>query len=148
MRRLVWGFGWAGVVVWSLVCALAYGLFDLVGRVSMRNADMFSSDPGTVEGIWRTFSFLHGLSTGAITVGWAVVSLLILAVPWFFDRMLSSPGREPAHLATSAETFRGRMPPTRGGEAVIDLEPDQYSVGPPPDPRAHSGPAPRLSRPS
>lgn len=141
MSRLLWAFGWAGVTVWSLVCAAAYGILDVVGRLSMRNADVFSSDPETVEWIWRMFSWLHGLSTGTVLVVWALVSLLILAVPWCIDRMI---GGAPVVAG------RGRPPVSRGdpGAAypgqgdVIDLSPDQYSVGP----RRQDGPGTHVPR--
>lgn len=120
MTRLVWFVGWVGVAIWSLLCAATYGLFDLVGRLFMRNADAFSADPSTVEGIWRVLSVLHSLSTGSVLVAWAVVSLLILAVPWAIDRMIG-----PATLAPGSGP---RPAPPVGG--VIDLAPDQYSVGP------------------
>lgn len=142
MKRIVWAFGWAGVVVWSIVCALAYGLFDLGGRLAARNADAFSSDPETVESIFRVFSFLHSLSTSAILVVWALVSLLILAVPWIFDRMVGSPSRQPA-LGRRPARF-GPMQHGRGQEGVIDLGPDQYSVGPA-DRAPPGGPVPRVT---
>ena len=123
MSRVVWGLGWVGVAIWSLVCAAAYGLFDLVGRVSMRNADAFSSDPNTVEGIWRLLSALHSLSTWAILIGWAIVSLLILSVPWLIDRMMSSPNVRVVRGTASVR-------PRESRDGVIDIGPDQYTVGP------------------
>ena len=138
MSRIVWTFGWVGVLVWSLLCAAAYGLLDVIGRLSMRNADAFSADPDTVEGLWHVFSVLHSLSTGAVLVAWALVSLLILAVPWAVDRMIGPPAsRDPRRPG-----LRRPMPSGRGD--VIDLAPDQYSVGPPAG-RAN-GPAPRADR--
>ena len=128
MTRLVWAFGWVGVAIWSLFCALAYGLFDLVGKGFMRNADAFSNSPEAVESLWKFFSFLHSFSTGAVLVIWAFVSLMILAVPWAIDRMVGPP------------RYRGAVPPQVHPQApdprfdrrgdVIDLAPDQYSVGP------------------
>ena len=145
MSRVAWLFGWTAVAVWSLVCAAAYGLFDLVGRSLMRNADAFSGDANVVEGIWRLFSVLHGLSTWAVLVAWAIVSLLILAVPWALDRLLAAPA--PGR-ATVRPTVRGGPFHSRD-EGVIDLGPDQYSVGPAggvrkPAPHA-PGPASRIA---
>lgn len=136
MRRLVWAFGWVSVAIWSLLCALAYGVFDLVGRLVMRSADAFSSTPETVEGIWKVFSFLHSFSTGAVVFIWALVSLMILAVPWLFDRMVGSvpPGTMPA---PHSGQHGGAGP--HGGPGVIDLAPDQYSVTQPG--QAPSGPS-------
>ena len=122
MSRVLWVFGWIGVAIWSLLCAATYGLFDLVGRLVMRNADAFSADPSTVEGIWRVLNVLHSLSTGAVLVAWAVVSLLILAVPWAIDRMIGPVAGRP--------TARPGRVPQPGPGGVIDLAPDQYSVGP------------------
>ena len=143
MRRVVWALGWAGIVVWSLVCALAYGFFELVGRLFMRNADAFSSDADTVESIFRAFSWVHGLSTWAVLVVWAFVSLMILAVPWVFDRMVGTsrpadPGARPGR-----PMGRGRAGPGN----VIDLAPDQYRVRPEPGPGAAGGPAARITPP-
>ena len=141
MRRLVWAFGWVSVAIWSLVCALAYGLFDLVGRGMMRSSDAWSSSPETVEGIFKFFSFLHSFSTGAVLVVWAIVSLAILAVPWAVDRMI---GRMPAgampapHPGFPRQERQGRQERQErydGPGGVIDLPPDQYSVGPGGEPR-------------
>lgn len=140
MRRLVWAFGWVSVAIWSIMCALAYGLFDLVGRGMMRSSDAWSNSPETVEGIFKFFSFLHSFSTGAVLVVWALVSLMILAVPWALDRVV---GRDP----------RGGMPAPHVGQhgdfgrpggpgGIIDLPADQYSVGPRGEPQP--GPAPRI----
>lgn len=129
MSRLLWLFAWIGVGVWSLVAFLAYGVLDLVGSAAMRNADIFSSDPETVEWIFRAFSWLHGLSTSIALVVWGVVSLAILAVPWLLDRMV---GRR---VVMSAGTVRGGAPFGRPEDGVIDLAPDQYSVRPGPGPR-------------
>jgi hypothetical protein len=139
VTRIVWLFGWISVGIWSLFCALTYGLFDLFGRFVARNADAFSSDPQTVEWLWRTLNVLHSLSTGAIVVVWAVVSLLILAVPWVIDRMIGPANRTPV----ADPTFRGPAPLARDG-GVIDLTPDQYSVGPRPSGSPHSGTTPRI----
>lgn len=122
MSRLLWFFGWAGVAVWSLLCAATYGLLDVVGRIFMRNADAFSSDPNTVEGLWRMLNGLHTLSTGAVMVVWALVSLLILSVPWLLDRMV---GRATGPTVVRTGQASGNL---RGD--VIDLTPDQYSVAP------------------
>ena len=129
MRRLVWVFGWVGVAIWSLTCALAYGLFDLVGRGLMRTADTWSKSPETVEGIFKFFSFLHSFSTGAVVVIWAIVSLMILAVPWVIDRIA---GRAPqATMPAPHSGFHGAgRYDGPGGGGVIDLPADQYSVGP------------------
>lgn len=124
MRRLVWTVSWVCVAVWSLFCAAAYGVFNLVGGWAARNADAFSSDPQTVEWVFQVLSWLHSLSTGAVLVGWGAVSLMILGVPWFLDRIAAGRVR-------GATVVRGG-PTWAGGarDGVIDLAPDQYSVGP------------------
>lgn len=134
MRRLVWVFGWVGVAIWSLTCALAYGLFDLVGRGLMRTADSWSNSPETVEGIFKFFSFLHSFSTGAVLVTWAIVSLMILAVPWVIDRIA---GRAPQGTMPAPHSgFHGQgRYDGPGGGGVIDLPADQYSVGPRAEPQ-------------
>ena len=134
MRRFVWAFAWASVAIWSLFCAVAYGVFNVVGGWATRNADMFASDPQTVEWIWRVFSWIHSLSLGAVTFGWGVVSLMMLAVPWLFDRLV------PIDVRAQGRGAPGwAPPPTRDG--VIDLAPDQYSVRP----GATAAPVPRVT---
>lgn len=136
MRRLVWGVAWVCVAIWSLFSAAAYGVFNLVGGWAARNADLFASDPQAVEWVWRVFSSLHSLSTGAVLVGWGLVSLLILAVPWVLDRAAAaSPGG-------AAFERRGPARARVDREGVIDLSPDQYSVGR--APRAN-GSVPRIN---
>ena len=141
MTRILWVFGWIGVAIWSLVCALAYGLFDLVGRGFMRNADSFSSSPETVEGIFKVFSFLHSFSTGAVVFVWATVSLLILAVPWAIDRILGPARRTGMPNPPVPPGWRGE--PMRDPRGVIDLEPGQYSVTPRPGEAGRAVPPPR-----
>lgn len=143
MRRLLWTFGWVSVAIWSLMCALAYGLFDLVGRGFMRSADSWSSSPETVEGIWKFFSFLHSFSTGAVLVVWAIVSLMILAVPWTIDRLAgpsAARGVMPAPHAGAQGAYGGRF----DGPGVIDLPPDQYSTSPRADGTPPQGMPPRI----
>lgn len=137
MSRLVWFFAWATVAIWSLFCAAAYGVFNLAGGWFARNADLFASDPQTVEWIYRVFSGLQTLSTSAVMVGWGAVSLLVLAVPWLLDR-LAGPAPRGAPASPPAT---GWTPPRQDG--VIDLSPDQYSVGPQAGTRPAS-PTPRI----
>ena len=141
MRSFVWLAAWVGVALWSVFCGAAYGVFNLVGGSLARNADLFSSDPQTVEWIFRAFSAIQSLSTGAVLVGWAVVSLMMLAVPWTLDRFART-GRLQATVPTSGRPGWAR--PDR--EGVIDLAPDQYSVGPGSPERGvgPNGPAPRI----
>ncbi|NNM73643.1 hypothetical protein [Enterovirga aerilata] len=132
MRRLLWAAGWVGVFFWSLFALAAYGLIDLVGGAFMRNADVFSSDPGTVEWLFNLFGWIRGFSTSAVLVVWGLVSLAILAVPWLFDRLTASPPQT------------GAFPPPSpaGRDGVIDLGPGDYTVRhPEPDRR---GPTPRI----
>ena len=156
MRRLVWLFGWTGVAVWSLVCLAVYGVLKLVGGLLMSNADAFAADPEIVEWIWRVLSVLYSLSSGAVLVGWAVVSLLILAVPWFFDRVIGSAGPMQVRASIDRGAFPGARPfgrpgsfgqpgPSASSGADIDLAPDQYSVksADAPAPRP-AGPVPRI----
>lgn len=137
MKRLLWFVAWLMVGAWSFVCAFAYGAFNLVGGLAARNADAFSSDPRTVEWLFTLFSWVKNLSTGTVTVAWALVSLAILFATWAATRLLG--GRE-----TQRPTWT--PPPRRDG--VIDLGPDQYSVGPAsrPMPTGTAG-LPRIPRP-
>jgi hypothetical protein len=142
VRRLLWVGAWFAVAVWSLIAFAAYGLIDAAGSVAMRNADVFSTDPATVEWIWQVFSWLRGLSTSIALVIWGVISLAILSVPWLIDRVV---GRTVIvrSATTSSSPFSGqRTRPVE--EGVIDLAPDQYSVGPAPN-GGQSGPVPRIT---
>lgn len=130
MTRLVWFAGWVAVAAWSLFAGAGYLFVDVLGGVAMRNADMFSADPETVEQIFTFFSWLHGLSTSIVLVVWGVVSLAILAVPWLLDRVI---GRRAA-----------MQPAPRRPDGVIDLAPGDYSVRPSTDGSRHAGPVPRI----
>lgn len=129
MSRVLWVFGWIGVAIWSLVAFVVYGFIDLVGQAMMRNADAFSSEPETVEWIWRVMSWIHGASTSVTLVVWGLVTLAILSVPWLFDRL--SARARPA----------GTIRPRRDG--IIDLAPGDYVVRPAEEARA-PGPVPRI----
>lgn len=130
MTRLVWVAGWVAVAVWSLFAAAGYLFVDVLGGVAMRNADMFSADPETVEQIFTLFSWLHGLSTSIVLVVWGFVSLAILAVPWLLDRLV---GRRPPV-----------QPAARRPDGVIDLAPTDYSVATRSDAPRRAGPVPRI----
>ena len=133
MKRLLWAAGWVGVFFWSLFALAAYGLVDLIGGTFMRNADAFSTDPGTVEWLFNLFGWIRGFSTSAILVIWGLVSLAILAVPWLFDRLT---------VRTVPTTSSYSTQPPVGRDGVIDLGPRDYTVGNPDAGR--SGPAPRI----
>ncbi|SCY01835.1 hypothetical protein [Microvirga guangxiensis] len=81
MRRLLWILAWIGVVLWSLFAWGAYGLLDIFGDVAVRNADIVSDHPETVEWLSWSLAVLRSLGLGAIVFVWGAVSLLILAVP-------------------------------------------------------------------
>lgn len=139
MSRLIWFFGWVGVAVWSLVCLVAYLFVDLVGTLVARNADLYSNNPETVEWLWRLLDGLRSASTGAVLVIWAIVSLLILAVPWIFSRLIAG----PSGVRIRSAPARFGVPPGHAPGDVIDLGPDQYSVRPP-GAAGPAGPAPRI----
>ena len=130
MKRAVWLFGWIGVAVWSLTCAVFYGVVNMIGGWAVRNADMVSSDPQVVEWTWRVLSAVHSLSTGAVLVGWGLVSLMILAVPWLLDR-LAGPEARVATMQVGRRSFQAGGSGRPGSrDDVIDLAPGDYSVGP------------------
>lgn len=131
MNRLLWIGGWVTTALWSLFALAAYSFVDVLGRSAMRNADMFSADPETVEWIWRMFSWGRGVSVSFILVVWGVVTLAILAVPWLFDRLTRG----------SAGPRDRRGPP----DGVIDLAPGDYTVRTA-DPQGRS-PVPRVGPP-
>lgn len=130
MTRLVWFAGWVAVAVWSLFAAAGYLFVDVIGAVAMRNADMLSADPETVEQIFELFRWLHGFSTSIVLVVWGFVSLAILAVPWLLDRVV---GRRASEQAAA-----------RRPDGVIDLAPGEYSAAPRRDAPRHAGPVPRI----
>lgn len=137
MSRLLWIGGWVTVGLWSLFAFAAYGVLDLATGTAMRNADWFSTDPETVEWLFRVFGFVRGASNSVVLVVWGFVSLGILSVPWLFDRLVGRPGQAPVRRATA-----GARP------GVIDLDPADYAVvrEPPGAGPARNGPAPRIGR--
>lgn len=142
MRRAVWLAAWAGVAIWSLFCAAFYGVVNVIGGWFARNADMVSSDPQVVEWTWRVLSAVHSLSTSAVLVGWGLVSLMILAVPWLLDR-LASPGPGGPAMRVTRGPFRPGAGPTRD-DGVIDLAPGDYSVQPQPHGMGSGGSVPNV----
>ena len=130
MRRAVWLLGWIGVAIWSLTCAIFYGVVNVIGGWAVRNADMVSSDPQVVEWTWRVLSAVHSLSTGAVLVGWGLVSLMILAVPWLLGRLAGSEARMVMMPVGRGAPRTAARSPVPGRDDVIDLAPGEYSVGP------------------
>ncbi len=94
MRRVLWIVAWFAVAIWSLFAWGAYGLLDFFGGVAARNADIVTGHPETVEWLSWALMALRGLGLGAIVVVWALVSLLILAVPAVLGLFLGSARRQ------------------------------------------------------
>jgi len=109
VSRLLWIFAWVGVAVWSLFAFGAYGLLDLLSGFIARSADAFASDPETVDRLFGLFTGLKNLGLTAILVLWGFVSLCLLAVPWFFDRLTgaaSQPPRDPHLIELAPDQYR------------------------------------------
>ena len=126
MKRLLWVFAWIAVAFWSLFAWGAYGLLDFFGGVAARNADMVTGHPETVEWLSWGLMTLRGLGLGAVVVVWALVSLLILAVPAVLSLFFGSVRREQ-----SVEEWRGprgdprpsgAFPPPSGQTPIRQIE--------------------------
>ena len=91
MSRLVWFIAWAGVALWSLACAAAYGLINLFGGFAASNADWVSPDPDTVEFVNWLMLTAQSLGLASVVVIWAIVSLGILATAWLVTRLIGPP---------------------------------------------------------
>ena len=121
MRRLLWVLAWIGVALWSLFAWGAYGLLDVFGDVAVRNADIVSDHPETVEWLSWGFSVLRNLGRGAIVFVWGAVSLLILAIPAVIGLILPT---RPADrdIAWQDPSRRGGEYPPRSGEPPRRIE--------------------------
>ncbi|WP_243371039.1 hypothetical protein [Microvirga solisilvae] len=106
MRKLLWILAWTGVAIWSLFAWGAYGLLDLFGGLAVRNADIVTDHPETVEWLSWALATLRSLGLGAIVFVWASVSLVILAVAALLGRVLS-PSRQ-AHQNSQWRDFPER----------------------------------------
>lgn len=135
MSRPLWVAAWVGVAVWSLFAFATYGLLDLIGAAAVRNSDLLSTDPDTVVWISTVFGWVRSVSGSAVLVVWGFVSLLILSVPWLFDRLL---GRAPV----VARRHPAPGPDRHGLDGVIDLAPADYQVRNPAPPRPGHVPPP------
>ncbi|KFG67525.1 hypothetical protein [Microvirga sp. BSC39] len=127
MKRLLWVLAWIGVAVWSLFAWGAYGLLDFFGGVAARNADIVTGHPETVEWLSWALMALRGLGLGAIVFVWALVSLLILAVPAVLGLFLGGARRQhhgggwhgsPIDPRSSAPPF----PPASGQPPIRRIE--------------------------
>jgi hypothetical protein len=92
MRRAVWIVAWIAVAIWSLVAWGAYGLLDVFGDVAVRNADVVTGHPETVELLAWGLATLRDLGLVAVILVWGFVSLLILAAAAVLGRLV---GRRP-----------------------------------------------------
>ncbi len=130
MRRAVWIFAWIAVAIWSLVAWGAYGLLDVFGDVAVRNADVVTGHPETVELLAWGLATLRGLGLTAVVVVWGVVSLLILGAAAVLSRIVGhrTTGQERPDWQRTVRTYPtpGDEPPRpadRGGppSAVRDV---------------------------
>lgn len=112
MRRVVWVLAWIGVAIWSLFAWGAYGLLGFFGDIAVRNADIVTRHPETVEWLSWALATLRGLGLAAVIIVWGLVSLLILGVAAILGYVLGRSGPERGH-----QDWRGRYPePPRGGD--------------------------------
>jgi hypothetical protein len=124
---LLWVLAWIVVAIWSLFAWGAYGLLDLFGGVAVRNADVVSNHPETVEWLSWALAALRGLGLGAIVVIWGFVSLLILAVPAAIGLLLGRAGSPASHYPQAG--YQGaRYPDAR----MRDVTPGSTGGGYPP----------------
>ncbi len=113
MRRLLWVVAWCGVALWSLFAWGAYGLLDFFGGFAVRNADIVTSHPETVEWLSWALAVVRSLGLGAIVLVWGFVSLLILALPAVLSFIL---GRsQPIHRQPQWQGFHPRADDGTGG---------------------------------
>jgi hypothetical protein len=90
MRRLIWIVAWLVVAAWSLVAWGSYGLVGLFGDVAVRNADILTGHPETVEFLSWALATLRSLGLFAVVAVWAVVSLLILGAAAVLAKVLGA----------------------------------------------------------
>jgi hypothetical protein len=110
MKRLLWVLAWIAVAFWSLFAWGAYGLLDFFGGVAARNADIVTGHPETVEWLSWALMTLRGLGLGAVVIVWALVSLLILAVPAVLGLFLGSARRDDQGIYERREPGTGSRP--------------------------------------
>jgi hypothetical protein len=127
VSRLVWALAWIAVAIWSLVAWGTYGLVELFGDVAVRNADVVTGHPETVEFLAWALATLRSLGLVAVVVVWGLVSLLILGVAALVSRLFGR--RHPApRVPEWQQTFHVDRPaepprPPAGGppSAVRDV---------------------------
>src|SRR5919107_2614898 len=107
MRRLLWVLAWISVAIWSLFAWGAYGLFDLFGGVAVRNADMVTNHPESVEWLAWALAVIRSLGLTAIVVVWAAISLMILAVPAVLGFFLGRPEPDRSPIDWGAHRRHG-----------------------------------------
>jgi hypothetical protein len=110
MRRLLWVLAWISVAIWSLFAWGAYGLFDLFGGVAVRNADMVTNHPESVEWLSWALAVIRSLGLTAIVVVWAAISLMILAVPAVLGLFLGRPRPDRSPIDWDAHRRSGAGP--------------------------------------
>jgi hypothetical protein len=110
MRRLLWVLAWISVAIWSLFAWGAYGLFDLFGGVAVRNADMVTNHPESVEWLAWALAVIRSLGLTAIVVVWAAISLMILAVPAVLGLFLGRPEPDRSPIDWDAHRRHGAGP--------------------------------------
>jgi hypothetical protein len=123
MRRLLWILAWIGVALWSLFAWGAYGLLDIFGDFAVRNADIVSEHPETVEWLSWGLAVLRSLGLGAVVFVWAAVSLLILAVPAVLGLIL--PRAQPVERNLYPQGTPGGMPARDGSQPMLRDPPRQ-----------------------
>lgn len=91
MRQIKWIIAWSGVALWSLFAWGSYAFVDAFTNWASGSADQFSTNPETVEWISSLLISLRHLGLSAVIVVWALVALVILAVPFFWGRLTKRP---------------------------------------------------------
>jgi hypothetical protein len=90
MRTLMWTLAWIGVAIWSLIAWSGHAIIGIVGAVFGGGGTTMDFGPIGGTGLQNLVDAMADLGQGAVLVVWALVSLMILAVPAILGRIFGS----------------------------------------------------------
>lgn len=113
MRTLMWTFAWIGVAIWSLIAWSGHAIIGIAGAVFGGGGVTTDFGPIGGTGLQNLVDAMADLGQGAVLVVWALVSLMILAVPAIIGRIFGSRRRAPKGISYGSRVEMPRSEPMR-----------------------------------
>lgn len=120
MRTLMWTVAWIGVAIWSMIAWFGHAMIGVLGAVFGGGGVTTDFGPIGGTGLQNLVDGMADLGQGAVLVVWAIVSLMILAVPAVLGRLFGRRRSSPRGVSYGTRYEVGRTAP-QARQSLTDL---------------------------